>query len=109
MSLDHQYEYGPNHEPVTDDISLTSRVHILAELSQRRDEFMGRDGFAEFFAWTDYALPLAVSLDSGGDIALNEDDYEMLFEAWVDFTHLLGISHHFPFESVDNCLTHSTI
>lgn len=103
---DHEYDYGPDHEPVEHDIPFASRVRILAEAWEARDSLADRsEGFKEFFSWSDYALPLCVELEDGGSRELDEDDYDMILEAWVEFTHLLDIDHHYPFASLDECLS----
>lgn len=110
MTIDHEYDYGPDHEHVDNDISFAARVSILSEVWARKDEMAARsEGWAEFITWADYSLMLATDLHDGVDRNMTEDDFEMLLDAWIDFTHLLDIDHHQPFETLGECLEVSKV
>jgi hypothetical protein len=109
MSHSHIHEYavdhGPDHEPVPNDISFAARVAILAEVNADHDVFAQIPESKSFFEWNDYILDICTGLANGEDIALNDSQVEMVLDAWVDFTHMLDIDHHTPFDSLAECLS----
>lgn len=101
---EHEVNYGDDHPPVEKDIPFSSRVAILAEAHSRKAEVIGLEGASEFFEWNSYIIPLCSDVVSGEREFTDEDQFEMAIEAWIDFTHLLDIDHHYPYKTLDECL-----